>query len=309
MVGAYGDDDNGKTDSGSVYVFTRSSSNGAFAQQTYKLYASDANTDDRFGWSVSLYGDTALIGAIFKDPTNEKRDAGSVYVFTRSSSDEPFVQHPTKLTASDATTDDSFGRSISLYGDTALIGAVGDDYNHPHGNNAGSVYVFTRTSSGEAFEEHSTKLKASDMAGEDFFGSSVSLYGDTALIGALYDDDNNKIGSGSVYVFTRPNSNGVFTQHSTKLTASDPESGVFFGSSVSLHGDTALIGAPYDEHNNLPNSGSVYVFTRSLSYGGVFTERSKNYASNAQMIILAFRFLIRRHGIDWRSSICIWVSK
>ena len=50
LVGAYGDDDNGKTDSGSVYVFTRSSSNGAFAQQTYKLYASDANTDDRFGW-------------------------------------------------------------------------------------------------------------------------------------------------------------------------------------------------------------------------------------------------------------------
>ena len=64
------------------------------------------------------------------------------------------------------------------------------------------------------------KLYASDAAVEDFFGASVSLYGDTALIGAYFDDDNGKTNSGSVYVFTRSSTDGTFTQQS-KLHASD----------------------------------------------------------------------------------------
>ena len=68
-----------QSNSGSVYVFTPSSSDGTFTQQS-KLHASDAAVDDRFGWSVSLYGDTALIGA-FRDDDNGKSNSGSVYVF------------------------------------------------------------------------------------------------------------------------------------------------------------------------------------------------------------------------------------
>jgi len=79
LIGAYGDNDNGKTDSGSVYVFTRSSTDGTFMQQS-KLHASDAEVDDRFGRSASLYDNTALIGAYY-DNNNSKSKSGSVYVF------------------------------------------------------------------------------------------------------------------------------------------------------------------------------------------------------------------------------------
>ena len=89
------------------------------------------------------------------------------------------------------------------------------------------------------------------------------MYGDTALIGAYEDDDNTKTDSGSVYVFTRSSTDGTFTEQS-KLHASDPEAKDYFGFSVSLYGDTALIGAVYDDDNRTPttkhNSGSVYVF-------------------------------------------------
>ena len=88
---------------------------------------------------------------------------------------------------------------------------------------------------------------------------SVSLYGDTALIGTIYDDDNDKSNSGSVYVFTRSSVDGTFEQQS-KLHASDAAASDYFGGSVSLYGDTALIGAFLDDDNGKTDSGSVYVF-------------------------------------------------
>ena len=100
---------------------------------------------------------------------------------------------------------------VSLYGDTALIGAYLDDDNGK--SNSGSVYVFTRSSVDRTFTQQS-KLHASDAAVDDYFGYSVSLYGDTALIGAVKDDDNSKSNSGSVYVFTHSSSDGTFTQQS-----------------------------------------------------------------------------------------------
>jgi len=80
LIGAHGDDDNSKTQSGSVYVFTRSSTDGGTFTQQSKLHAGDAAADDNFGRSVSLYGDTALIGAT-GDDDNSKSNSGSVYVF------------------------------------------------------------------------------------------------------------------------------------------------------------------------------------------------------------------------------------
>jgi hypothetical protein len=206
LIGAWLDDDNGRTNSGSVYVFTRSSAYGTFTQQS-KLTANDPAADDWFGHSVSLYQDVAMIGA---PGVNENGivESGVVYVFDRSdSSDGSFTQQEFNFTASDAAAGDWFGYSVCLFGDTALIGASGDDDNGK--TNSGSVYVFTRSSADGTFTQQS-KLYASDAVLEDRFGASVSLYGETALIGAHYDDDNGSsssgtiYNSGSVYVFAAP---------------------------------------------------------------------------------------------------------
>src|SRR5512137_258437 len=92
------------------------------------------------------------------------------------------------------------------------------------------------------------KLLASDGEESDCFGCSVSLDGDTALIGARYDDSYR----GSAYVFTRT---GTTWTQQAKLLASDGETRDYFGYSVSLDGDTALIGANYDDSER----GSAYV--------------------------------------------------
>ena len=119
-------------------MFTRSIFDATFTQHS-KLHASDGVAHDRFGISISFNDDTALIAA-YTDDDNSKTDSGSVYVFTRSSTDGGTFTQQSKLHASDTAVEDRFGISVSLYGDTALIGAYGDDDNSKSGS--GSVYVF-----------------------------------------------------------------------------------------------------------------------------------------------------------------------
>jgi hypothetical protein len=258
LIAALLDDDNG-TDSGSVYVFTRT---GTTWTQQQKLLASDGAAGDHFGFFVALAGDTALISANWDDDNGD--GSGSVYVFTRSGTTWTQSQ---KLVASDGQAGDRFGGSISLSGETVLFGAYYDDDN---GADSGSAYVFTR--SGTTWTQQA-KLLASDGAAGDNFGNYVALDGNTALIGA-YQDDDNGANSGSVYVFTR--SGTTWTQQQ-KLLASDGAAGDQFSCyGFSLDGDTALIGAWYDDDMGT-NSGSVYVFTRS---GTTWTQQAKLLASD-----------------------------
>jgi len=101
-----------------------------------KLMASDAAAYDRFGGSVSLSGDTALIGAEGDDDAGPF--SGSAYFFVRT---DTVWSQEAKLTASDAEMEDAFGLSVSLSGDTALVGAVNND---GAANNSGSAYTFVR---------------------------------------------------------------------------------------------------------------------------------------------------------------------
>jgi uncharacterized repeat protein (TIGR01451 family) len=118
-----------------------------------------------------------------------------------------------------------------------------------------------------------TKLAASDAAANDFFGASVAISGDTAVVGA---DSDNFAGSrfGSAYVFVR--SGSTWTQQA-KLTASDASAGDRFGWSVGISGDTVVVGAYLDDDAG-ESSGSAYVFVRS---GTGWTEQAKLTASDA----------------------------
>ena len=168
-----------------------------------------------------------------------------------------------KLIASDAAASDSFGRTVAVSGDTAVVGAYQDD---DAGNVSGSAYVFVR--SGGVWIQQA-KLTASDAAVADQFGYSVALSGDTAVVGAITDDHAGGSDAGSAYVFVR--SGTVWTQQA-KLTASDAATVDVFGYSVALSGDTAVIGARLDDHSSLADVGSTYVFVRT---GGVWSEQAK----------------------------------
>ncbi len=238
LIGAPGDDDNGAA-SGSAYLYEF---DGTTWDQTQKLLPEDGDEYDYFGYSVSLAGDRALVGAHRNDDNG--LNSGSAYVFefdTKWSEIE-------KLLPEDGAIRDEFGISVSLSGSRALVGAhsTGDN-----GINSGSAYVFDFDSTAWNQTE---KLLPTDGTGYEYFGVSVSLSGDRALVGAYRDDDNSL--SGSAYVFDLV---GTVWGETAKLLPADGAGGDFFGYSVSLSGDRALIGAHYDDDNG-EASGSAYLF-------------------------------------------------
>ncbi len=109
-------------------------------------------------------------------------------------------------------------------------------------------------------------LTAPDGAAYDYFGHSVALSGDTALIGARGATVNGAESRGAAYVFTRSGGQWAFQ---AKLTASDGAGGDRFGYSVALSGDTAAIGADVAGD---ADQGAVYVFTRQ---GAAWAEQAK----------------------------------
>ena len=158
-----------------------------------KLLASDGAGYDYFGISVSISsdGNTAIVGAYFDD--DKGSGSGSAYIYTRSGGT---WSQQAKLIASDGASGDYFGRSVSISsdGNTAIVGAYFDD------NKRGSAYIYTR--SGGTWTQQA-KLLASDGASYDYFGVSVSISsdGNTAIVGAYTDDNENGDSAGSAYIF------------------------------------------------------------------------------------------------------------
>ena len=260
IVGAEGNDDNG-TRSGSAYIYTRQPDGGWI--QTEKLIASDAAEGDRFGHSVAINGDYAIVGA-YQNDYGDDTDSGSAYIFNKLN-DGSWTQQK-KLSASDGATGDNFGYSVGIDGNYAIVGAPYDDDN---GIDSGSAYIFTLNTSEKVIGnwfyistslEESSKLTASNAAVGDSFGLSVGISGDHAIVGAYANDDNGT-DSGSAYIYTRK-INGIWMQNNI-LTASDATAGDYFGVSTAIDGNYAIIGAMGDS-NSGSFSGSAYIYRQQI---------------------------------------------
>ena len=171
---------------------------------------------------------------------------------------DPFMQQGPKLTGAGVDGTPNFGLSVALSqdGNTALIGGPADN------NGTGAAWVFVR--SGAIWSQEGPKLTPGGTSAAIEFGISVALSadGNTALIGAV--EDNNA--SGSAWVFVR--SGGVWSQQGPKLVPTGGSPLVFFGRSVALSkdGNTALIGGPADN----TDAGAAWVFVRSA---GTWTQQ------------------------------------
>ncbi len=227
--------------SGAAYLYERGSAGWRFVK---KLTASDGGRNDAFGYSVSISGETAAVGAYRAD------GRGAVYVFVNGNSGWTQAD---KLTASDGGEGDDFGRSVAVSGDRVLVGAI---HHGGHGLRSGAAYVYRRDG-GQWMEED--ELRPSGGSSDDFFGFSVSISDDWALIGASADDDRGT-GAGAAYFFQRTGTGWI---QRTKLVPSG-ESGDFFGRAVALSGKWAVVGADGTDKWGA-DSGAAYLMELKTS--------------------------------------------
>lgn len=249
LVGAFWVDCAAGFGCGAAYVYRFNGSNWIEEQ---KLTASDAQESDFFGYSVSVSGNVVLVGALLRDcPAGDGCGAAYVYRFNGST----WVEEQ-KLTPSDAAGNDRFGTSVSVSGNVAVIGAWLSDC--AAGSNCGAAYVYRFNPGAPGTWVEEQKLTASDANGDDNLGLSVSVSGDVAVVGAYGHDCSRGPYCGAAYLYRF---NGSTWIEERKLTAPDASSYDDFGFSVSVSGETAVVGAYLDDHSRGPDSGSAYLFT------------------------------------------------
>lgn len=280
---------------GAVYIFTLSSS-GVWGKQA-RLVASNPGIAEYFGQSVAISGDTVVVGTSFESSSatgvngnqtdNSTPGAGAAYIFTRNSG---VWSQQAYLKASNTESNDYFGGSVSISGNTVVVGAEGEDaasigINGNQADNStvdsGAAYVFVRTGSNWIQQAY---LKASNVDSYDEFGSSVGISNETVVIGAPYESssdtgvngsgtNNHASDSGAAYVFVR--SGNTWSQQAF-LKASNTGVGDDFGTMVAISNDTIVVSAPDEDsedngvnglqgNDNLLDSGAVYVFVRNGS--------------------------------------------
>ena len=233
IVGAVADDDNGSA-SGSAYIFAY---DGITWTQQAKLVPTDTVTNSRFGHSVAIDGDRAIIGVI---------GASAAYIFAYNGS--AWVQED-KLTP--AFTHFQYGYSVAIDGDTAVVGTNQQTDDAP-------VFVYTRSGSTWSLQ---AELTASDTIFPHNVGRSVAVRGDTLVIGADVGNLSSSTQRGNAFVFTR---SGTSWLQRAKLAVVEPTvSNNYFGFSVDINADEdkIVVGA-YNETTNVVRAGSAYIFAR-----------------------------------------------
>ncbi len=185
--------------------------------EVFRLTASPTVAGDVFGDSVAIHGNTVIVGA---SELYSNSGIGAAYLF-----DVTTGQQLHKFTASDGAVNDHFG-SVAINGRVALVGA---NRSFPGSQLPGAVYVFDVNTGQELF-----KLAASDATNRDLFGGSIAVSGDIAVIGAEYKTN----GIGAAYIFD-------LTTGKELHKLNPPESGGAFGASVDIHGEIAIVSAPF----------------------------------------------------------------
>ena len=312
---------NSNSDSGAIYVYTRSGT--TWTQEAY-IKASNSEEADQFGYNVSISADTIAVGVYLEDSDqttitnssitaassdNSNSSSGAVYIYKRTGTtwaQEAYI----KSFNNDAS--DFFGQSVSISGDTIVVGAPGESgsgttitnstslvttNNNP---SSGAVYVYKRTGTTWAQEAY---IKASNNDANDSFGMSVSLDTDTIAVGVSLEasnvssitngattasSDNSNVNSGAVYIYKRT---GTTWAQEAYIKAVNSDENDYFGTSVSIQGNLLAVGAPGESSNQkiITNgttasndntniaSGAVYVYRR---VGSIWAQEAYIKANN-----------------------------
>ena len=227
--------------------------------------ASNGQPGNQFGSGVSFDGSFAIVGAPGRMIAGNVNQ-GVAYIFQRIGS---VWQEMAMLTANDGGAGHNFGTSVSISGDYAAIGAT--KYSGTYADQ-GAVYIFHRIGNNWVQEN---RLSALSPAAGDQLGKSVCINGDYLIAGA----SNSSSGNGKAFIYKR--STGTIWGTLAVLSPSVSTSNTFFGFSVSISGDYALVGAPGEEVNNIPQRGAGYIYKRNGNFWNFLSKIGEGTAGDS----------------------------
>ena len=254
IVGAIYEDDAGGGSSGKAYIFNVTT--GALLHTLNNPNAYSTSANDQFGKSVAISGNYAIVGAWGEDDAGDPRYGGSAsgkaYIFNVSTG--ALLHTLDNPNAFSISPNDSFGGSVAISGNYAIVGAEGED--DAGGNQSGKAYIFN-VSTGSLVHTLDNP-NAYSTSGGDNFGKSVAISGNYAIVGAYNEDDAGGTGSGKAYIFDVTTGTLVATldnPNAYSTSASD-----IFGDSVAISGNYAIVGAYNEDDAGGTESGKAYIY-------------------------------------------------
>ncbi len=212
-------------------------------KETQSSSSSDGATNDAFGSDVAINGNYAIIGAPFKD-VSSVTNRGAAYVFKNTAG--TWTQMSVLLNSTGLASDE-FGSCVTINGNKAVVSALYKDYGGH--TNVGEVEVFNNTGAAWTFEK---KIQDPSPADNNYFGKSISLFGDYLVIGAPGKLVGTNTRQGKVFIYKRSGTDWLYFN---EITASDGETNDEFGTSVDIDGNRVVVGAPFGGFG-----GKVYVY-------------------------------------------------
>ena len=236
---------------GAVYVFSRTGSNWT---QEARLTQTDGTTDDWLGWSVAIDGNRLVAGAPFHHASWQ----GAAYVYQRGSLfGQPVWFFVQKLQPPTPESGDRFGWSVDIQGNRVAVGSIEDPFADP-----GKVYVFEDDGAGYDFID---VIDSPNPLSGGHFGASVALDGDRLLVGEHAEQAGGVLDVGTAYLFEPfPIFGSTIWIDTASFEALDEASDDGYGRAVGLSGDTAMVGAPFDDDWGT-SSGGAWLFSVSGS--------------------------------------------
>jgi hypothetical protein len=253
---------------GAAYVFVMPVGGWVNANETGKLEVANGLTDDRMGFSVAIDGNTVVAGAPDKAqgkvcPTQGCHFfQGGAYVFVQPANGWTNMTQTCQLSNSAGLPGDNLGTAVSVSGNVVVVGASQEDSYL----GSGEAYIFVRPANGWANSTApNAKLYASNGYKYAYFGSAISISGNTVVVGAGDANDGNNLEQGEAYVYVEPGGGWKGSLKETAdLVSADGNVGDQFGWSVSLNvtsGTTVIaVGAPYHQVGSSIGQGTTYVF-------------------------------------------------
>jgi hypothetical protein len=249
IVGANLEDDAGGSASGKAYIFNVTT--GALLHTLDNPNAYSTSASDQFGLSVAISGNYAIVSAWFEDDTGGN-SSGKAYIFNVTTG--ALLHTLDNPNAFDTSAGDQFGFSVAISGNYCIVGANAED--DAGGTSSGKAYIFNVTTG--ALLHTLDNPTAFGTSASDFFGFSVGISGNYAIVGAYGEDDSGGTSSGKAYIYNV--TTGALVHTLDNPNAYNTSAGDQFGNSVAISGNYAIVSAYLEDDAGGTNSGKAYIY-------------------------------------------------
>jgi outer membrane protein assembly factor BamB len=213
--------------------------------------AYSTSASDQFGYSVAISGNSAIVGAYWEDDASGTQ-SGKAYIFDVTTGS--LVHTLDNPNAYSTSTNDQFGYSVAISGNSAIVSAhIEDDAG---GTSSGKAYIFDVTTGSLVHTLDNPNAYSTSVS--DYFGISVAISGNLAIVGAYLEGDAGGTNSGKAYIFDVTTGSLVHTLDNPNAYSTSFQD--YFGYSVAISDNYAIVGARYEDDAGGTNSGKAYIF-------------------------------------------------